>query len=231
MPGMKTMTALLKLAIILIAALSVNGIGRAAEDPGTRAFVQQLVRAINRDDGDARLKLMHPDAAVCASALKDAMVTGGLVPLKHRIPNDYRWSISELPAGATGFFPDKFDYSVRPTHQLQIDFDSGPNKSETMVLQVVRHGTGWREVTGCPRAKTITEAKQAAKDRGKQEARIRQLAANMAPAVKAELLRLLADGRKVDAILQYRNTSNEELAVAKGVIERLLLEKDAKSGE
>ena len=39
---------------------------------------------------------------------------------------------------------------------------------------------------------------------------------------KEELLRHLADGRKVDAILHYRNASNEDLAVAKGVVEQLI---------
>ena len=52
-------------------------------------------------------------------------------------------------------FAEQFDYPVRPTHLLQIDFATGSNSSTTLLLQVVREGQEWREVVPCPRPETI----------------------------------------------------------------------------
>lgn len=216
---------------ILIAASLMLGSAQGAEDLAELAFVQKIVSAINRDDKEARKNLMHPDALVCDQALKQAMSEGAYVPKQSKIPSGYRWEISPMPAGVAGWFPDKFDYPVRPTHQLNIDFDTAPTRSEGILLQVVRYRNEWREVTGCPKAETVAEAKHAAAARGKQEGHIRELAANIAPKLKGEVLRHLAEGRKVDAILHYRNASNEDLAVAKGVVEQLMQESEARHGK
>lgn len=216
---------------MMIAALAVTENASSADDPAAQAFVQKLVDAINRKDDDARKSLMQPDALACSQAQKQAMAEGAYVPKWNPIPANYRWQISPMPAGMTGWFPDKFDYPVRPTHQLQIDFDTAPARSQSIVLQLVRSGNGWREVTGCPKAQTVVEAKAAAKARGQQEARIRSLTTSIAPKLKAEVLRHLADGRKVDAILHYRDATNEDLAVAKGVVEQLMQESEAHNGK
>jgi len=209
-------------------AVLVAPAARGADDPAARAFVQELVAAINRKDPDARRALMHPAALKCDRAPKEAMAEGGFVPRQGPIPDGYRWQIQALPAGAQGLFADKFDYPVRPTHQLQIDYEAAPRRSVAIVLQLARDRGGWREVTGCPKPETAAEAKRAAQARRGQSERTSRLAAEIAPALRAELLRLLADGRKVDAILRYREATNEDLAIAKGVVERL--ESDARAG-
>lgn len=216
---------------ILIAASLMTGNARSADDSAAQAFVQKVVAAINRNDMDARKKLMHPDAMACDQALKQAMADAAYAPKQSKIPPGYRWHISKMPAGMAGWFPDKFDYPVRPTHQLQIDFDITPTRSESTLLQMVRYGNEWREVTGCPKPETVLEAKQAAKSRGKQEEHIRELAANIAPKLKGEVLQFLAEGRKIDAYLYYRNATNEDLAVAKGVIEQLMQETEVRNGK
>ena len=215
---------------VLIAGLLMIGYAQGAEDPAELAFVQKLVAAINRDDREARKSLMHPDALVCDQALKQAMAEGAYAPKQSKIPPGYRWQISAIPAGVAGWFPDKFDYPVRPTHQLSIDFDTAPTRSDGIVLQVVRYRNEWREVTGCPKAETVSEARNAARARRQQQERIHSLATNIAPKLKSEVLRHLADGRKVDAILHYRNASDEDLAIAKGVIEQLQQERGANIG-
>ncbi len=136
-----------------------------------------------------------------------------------------------MPVGTGGWFPNKFDYPVQPTHQLSIDFDTAPNRSEVLMLQVVRYRNEWREVSGCPKASTILEARRAAKARGQQEERIRNLAANVSSKLKGEVLQRLADGRKIDATLHYRNATNEDLAIAKGVVEQLMQEAEARNGK
>lgn len=99
------------------------------------------------------------------------------------------------------------------------------------MLQLVRYRNEWREVTGCPKASTIIEARLAGKARGEQEERIRRLADGIAPELKREVLRYMADGRKIDAIMHYRNATNEELAISKGVVERVFEVAESRSGK
>jgi hypothetical protein len=214
---------------ILIVALLPTGYVWGADDPAAKIFVNKIVAAINRDDNDARKSLMHPDALSCDQALKRAMAEGAFAPRQGPIPTAYRWRISAMPNGTAGWFPDKFDYPVLPTHQLHIDFQTAPNKTEGIMLQIVRYRNEWREITGCPKESTIIEARHAAKTRGQQEERIQSLTTSIAPKLKEEIMRHLADGRKIDAIIHFRNMTNEELAVAKGVVEQLMQQAETRS--
>lgn len=204
-----------------IFALTTAEEAYSADDPAAKVFVQAIVDAINRKDDEARKRLMHPAALTCSQMQSQAMAMGGYTLKWDPIPDNYRWQITPMPAGAAGWFPDKFDYPVPPTHQLQIDFDTAPNRSQGIVLQIVHYRDEWREITGCPKATTSNEAKEAAKVRTQQNDRIRKLTATISPKLKSELRQLLAEGRKVDAIIRYRNVMNEDLAIAKGVIELL----------
>lgn len=199
------------------------------EDPLELAFVQKIVAAINSEDKEARKKMMHPNVLDCSQPSTDSMDADVYTPKQVKIPSNYSWEISPMPAGGTGWFPDKFVYPVPPTHQLSIDFEITPTQSKGILLQLVRYQNKWYEVTGCPKPETVSEAKHAATTREKQEIRIRELVANISPQLKAELERELAEGRKVDAILRYRNANNEDLAIAKGVIEQLIRERAASS--
>jgi ribosomal protein L7/L12 len=203
----------------LALSLAVIAVGAAAQttDPAARAFVARLVDAINRADTVSRRALMHPGALRCERALAES----GWSPARGSIPAGYRWRVEPVPAGSKGLFADRFDYPVPPTHQLHIDYESAPNRSTGLLLQLVHEGGQWREVTGCPKAQTVEEARQAAPLRAQQEQRIAQVVARLAPGLRADVLKLVAEGRKIDAIVQMRQATGEDLAVAKGVVERL----------
>jgi ribosomal protein L7/L12 len=70
---------------------------------------------------------------------------------------------------------------------------------------------------GTPFAQQAT--RQAAPLRDAQQARIEHVSAQLAAALKGEVIKLVAEGRKVEAILRVREATGEELAVAKGVVE------------
>jgi ribosomal protein L7/L12 len=204
--------------LLAAAALACGTSAAQNSDPQARAFVQQLVDAINRGDPAARRALMHPAALRCE---RQAGTDAGM-PRRATIPPGYRWRIEALPAGSHGLFSDRFDYAVAPTHRLHIDYDSAPNRSDSVLLQLVRESSGtWREVTGCPTAKTVEEARAAAPQRAELEARITRVSTQLSPALKAEATKLLAEGRKIDAIRRVREATGEELVVAKGVVDRL----------
>ena len=46
--------------------------------------------------------------------------------------------------------PGMFRYPVQPTHEVQIDFQRGPNRSTTVIRQIARSGASWFEVLPCP---------------------------------------------------------------------------------
>lgn len=202
---------------LMVAAALGSTAAAQADDPAARAFISQLVGAINRDDAASRRALMHPDALRCERAIAES----GWMPKRGPIPAGYRWRIEPTPAGSRGLFSDRFEYPVVPTHHLHIDYEIAPNRSASVLLQLVRDRGQWREVTGCPRPQTVEAARQAAPLRAQQEERIAQVAAGLAPALKADVLKLAAEGRKIDAIMQVRQATGEDLTVAKGVVDRL----------
>jgi len=116
---------------------------------------------------------------------------------------------------------NELDYPVRPSHQVQIDFDTGPSSSTTVVLLVVYDAGSWREVLPCPRPDTIAKMRAAKEESAKQDERAQQLAAKLSDPLRVELMDLLRKGRRVDAMKRYAAASGEDLAMAKRVVELL----------
>jgi hypothetical protein len=187
-----------------------------------RAFAMSLVDAINSGSVERRKALMHRQSLVCGNrdtaALTDEMLKR---QARRSIPSDFKWRIASMPAGEPPFFADKFDYPVRPTHRLQIDFSAAPNKSTVMLLQLVYDGSRFQEVIGCPKPKTIEAARIANQERARRAARVVELVAAIAPDLKAAVVSLYREGRSVEAIKHYAKVSGEELVVARAVVEEL----------
>ena len=61
---------------------------------------------------------------------------------------------------------------------------------------------------------------QAAKEaRRQQGVRVQSLAANMPQALRTEVMRLVAEGKKIDAIKLYQGTTKEDLTTSRAVVE------------
>jgi hypothetical protein len=111
----------------------------------------------------------------------------------HRIPADFKWRVTNIPAGEAPFFADKFDYPVRPTHRLQIDFNLVPGKTTTILLQLVYAGNRFQEITGCPTPETVEAARVANQERGRRAAKVAELVAAIAPKLKLTVVNLYRD--------------------------------------
>ena len=140
---------------------------------------------------------------------------------RHEIPANYRWTFRPLPADQAPMFAEQFDYPVRPTHLIQIDFATGPNSSTTLLLQIVRDGQEWREVVPCPRPETIAAWRASLAERARHAEAVRALAASASPELKSAVRKLVGEGRRVDAIKHYRAVTGHDLATAKDVVEIL----------
>jgi ribosomal protein L7/L12 len=211
-----------RLAVVSVLACAVCSGAHAQTDPQAAAFVKSLVDAINSKSVERRKALIHPAALVCATPGSAAMTDDMLMrQARHVVPSGYKWTMTPVPKDQPPLFSGQFDYLVLPTHVLQIDFETGPNSSTGILLQVVREGNAWREVTACPKPETVAAAKQAAKARTEQEAKVRQLVRTMAPKTRAEIAILLKEGRRIEAIKSYRAASGEDLSTAKAVVDSI----------
>ena len=147
--------------LLVLLALSGQAAAQTTDDAG--AFVTALVEAINGKSPERRKALLHPKSIPCmagdAAPFFDQILAR---QLREPVPANPRWSVRALPPDQPLMFADKFDYPLRPTHTLQIDFEQGPARGRTFLLQVVRDGNTWREILPCPKPATLVEARAAA---------------------------------------------------------------------
>lgn len=202
------------LALLLLPATALPA------DPQARAFVEALVAAISSKDVAKRKALLHPDSLRCATE-QDPMLEEQFAR-QARLPAtaDITWRLTPAPPGQP-LFADKFDYIVRPTHRLQLDFSTGPNRSTTILLQLAKHGNDWREVSACPKPETAAAAKIASQSRAQHREKVERLLKSIPPKLRDEVVAMLGDGRKIDAIRHYRAATSEDLVTAKSVVDAI----------
>lgn len=207
-------------AAVAIAALAASASAQTA--PDVSGFVGELVAAINSKSVARRQGLLHSGSARCMSG-EAAPFYEHIVMRQARetVPPNPQWSVAPIAADEPLMLAEKFDYPVRPTHALQLTFSPGPNRSTTMLVQLVQESGRWREVVPCPKPETLVEARAAMQERVKQEARVRELAAKIAPDLRERVLRLYNDGRRIDAYREYERVSGEDLTTAVAVVDLL----------
>lgn len=66
---------------------------------------------------------MHPKSLVCATAEPGSFYYWAVTrQARNTVPADYKWKMTPVPTDQPLMFSDKFDYPIRPTHVLQLDF-------------------------------------------------------------------------------------------------------------
>lgn len=206
-------------ALVLLAAAAARGQAQETDPPGVGEFVKSFVEAVNSKSVDRRKALLYPKSVTCPGAdlLEDIFVRQA----KRTVAEGYKWRITAIPPGQPLLFSDKLEYPIRPSHRLQVDFGTGETTVTTVIVQVIRDGDQWREVMPCPKPETIADARAAKEARAKQEQRVQELVAGTAPELKAAVLRLFKEGRRLEAYKHYASVSGEELALAREVVDRL----------
>ena len=194
----------------------------AQQPDGARPFVQRLIEAINSGNPEVRRALLHPRTRRCAAG-EAAPMWEHVVRRQalHAIPPDHTWKMTPVRAGQPLMLADRFDYPVRPTHLLQLDFQLEPMRSSTVVVQVAREEGHWYEITACPKPATIAAAKAAREAEAKRMERVQALVASAPPELRETVSRMYQDGRRIDAIKHYAGATGEDLTTAKDVVERL----------
>ena len=215
---------LASLAFIVMAVAAPPVAGQ--ENPGDRAFVVMFVQAVNRGVV-ARLPLVHAKARTCATGAVGEWWTVSVTrQAKDGVPADYRWTLKPIPADEQPAFAEGFEFTVHPTHVLQIDMRPKPYTFRTMVVRLARDGDRWAEVVPCAKPETQAKIRATLEAKAKQAERVKGLVANMPPPLRAKVLAEIRDGRSVSAAKTYAQESGEDLTTATEVVD--LLEETAR---
>ena len=210
-------TLVLPLSLPLICHAQVG----SADQP--ERLAKLFVDAVNSKSVERRVALLHPKSQACVNAQTQPYYDWIFSrQLKYVIPEKYK--VATKPLAGKGPLPSdgKSDYPLRPSHQLQIDFDAGPYSAISIVMLIVRDGGRWYEVLPCPRPDAIAGMRAIEAKRAEQERKVKSLVAKLADPLRAEIIALARQGRRIDAIKRYQDASGESLTTAKDVVDLLV---------
>ena len=189
-----------------------------------RIFVAEYVAAVNARDAERFRRLVHPRSLACITdANRDFYDDWVARIFRHTLPDTYRLtSVRTIPANAPAMVPSGMaTYPLLPTHQIQIDTETGPYRSLSIILQVTPSAGAWLQVMPCPTPEGVDAFRAARKANAAQAVRAKDLAAALQEPLRGEISALVKAGKKIDAIKHYRAASGEDLTTAKSVVEAL----------
>ena len=158
-----------------------------SDDPKhPEVFAKRFVDAVGSKNTERLKALAHPKSLACINAgtweFYDSIFSR---QSRHTIPANYKTAVEPVASTHALPFANESDYAVRPSYQVQIDFDTGPSSSTTVVLLVVYVAGRWHEVLPCPQPDTIAKMHAAKEESAKQDERAQQLAAKLSDPLRA----------------------------------------------
>lgn len=201
--------------------LLVPALALAADRPDHPLdFAPHLVAAINGKKLEPRKALLHPKTLACITPLARPLIDDSLADqFRYNIPADYRSRVDALPSDRPLAVSDGVVLPVRPTHQILLDWQTGQATNVTFVVQVAYADGGWREVWPCISDDKVPAMRAANEARRQQRLRAQTLATSLPQGLRKELLELIAEGRKIDAIKRYQDATKEDLPTSRAVVE------------
>ena len=190
---------------------------------GHRRFAADYVAAVNSQDVERLRRLIHPKSLACITDQNrdffDELFTRDL---RRRLVGPFRVvSVSALTTNATGAPLEMATYPIAPTHRIQIDVQTGPTSSVTVIRDLLLNGTVWLAVVPCPTANGLGAFRAARRASAEQQARATALVAQLREPLRSELTGLLQEGRRVEAMKRYSAASGEGLTMVKRVVDLL----------
>jgi len=218
--------ALIALVIPLLAGLARAQSPPAAEPgaPAQRTFVRDYMAAVSARDLSALKRLVHPASLACVDDTnRDFFDFVFARELRERPVATYRVTrIDPLPGPPPlPGSPALFRYPVRPTHEVQIDFETEPARSTTLVRQIALVHGAWFEVVVCPTAEGVQAFRQRQQAAERQRIRAAELAAAIQEPLLSELRGLLGHRQRLQAIKRYQEQSGADVTTAVAVIDVL----------
>lgn len=204
----------------LLLLLVAPAFASAAESPDKPLdFASRLVAAINGKKLEARRALLHPKTLACITPVSKPLIDESLSDqFRYNIPNGYQARAEAIPADRSLVVSEGVILPVRPTHRVFLEWQAGPTHV-TFAAQVAYAEGAWREVWPCISDEKVPAMRAANEARHQQLLRAQSLAANLPPALRKEILDLLAKGQRIEAIKRYQEVSKEDLSTSRAVVE------------
>lgn len=211
---------------ILTGLLFLNSIASAANPALTpESFADELVKAIRSKNSQLRKAVLHKKTRACINSQTQPYFDWIFTrQFRYAIPEEYKVSTQPLSGPARSSL-EKSPYPVVPTHQIQIDFATGPYRSTSIVVLATKDGGNWREILPCPSPEAVAGAQRSSAETERQNRRINMLAAQVREPLRSEIIAMARAGRRIDAIRKYAAATGEDLVIARGVVEHLVQEK------
>jgi hypothetical protein len=161
------------------------------------------VAAVKSHDVERLRRLVHPTSLACITDQnRDFFDDAFARDLRRKVPRRHTVvSVRALDKHSPSPIPPAMGaYPVSPTHQIQIDGDTGPNSSLTVIRDLaLSHGV-WFEILPCPTAEGLEAFRSAKRATEEHVPRAKILVAQLGEPFLPELKALLGQGRRVEAI-------------------------------
>jgi hypothetical protein len=188
-------------------------------EAGPKTVGRTFVAAVRSGNIERRLAMLHPRTRSCMASETDPYFAWIFSRQMKYVIEEGKVAVRAQPL-AESWQPGMADYPVRPTHAVQVEFETRPGSSTTVVLLVVEEGGRWYEILPCPTTEAVAQMKKAAEERAAQEDQALRAAADLSADRKREIAALLKAGRRVEAI-QKAGAAGYDLAVARRLIDLL----------
>ena len=214
-------------AAVILALQAASPATARAPDAGQQAFAKAFMVAIRSHDPARVRALEHPASLACVNdqtrayfewGVANELNTGARTTGPYRVtrfgPADGQGVLGFLPPGA-------FAYPVKPTHEIQIDTQSGENQQIMLVRELAKANGTWFLVDPCPNAEGLKFFAEQKALGERQRAESLRLLAAMPDPLRQELAALLAQGQIIGAAHRYQAATGADLTTAVGVIDQL----------
>jgi hypothetical protein len=184
-------------------------------------FVKPWVEALRSKDKFRLAQFFHPAVRACINAGTKGYFDAALdQEAREATVGPYRVTkIAPMQQPPPTFFPEEdVSYPVRPTYELQVEFEQA-NLGFTRFLAPV--DGSWYEVYPCPTEKGVAYFRALLQERAERQKRTAPLIAALKDPLRGELRDLLRQGRTMDAIHKYQAAASVDLSTAVVVIDAL----------
>ncbi len=210
------------LSVCLIAAARAEDAQAAIQ----RTFVTGWIAAINSTASNSKdparvQRFLHPQVQACINGASREFFDYVLERETRYAPIG-KYSITKIAPMSEAppeFLPgDSFVYPVKPVYELNLDIGS------TVLIRYLAPANGsWYEVYPCPNAKGIVFMHEQMAKGAEQQLRAQKLFSELRDPLRAELITLLKQSRRIEAVNRYQqSTGEQDMAIAMAVMKLLL---------
>jgi len=217
----------MKRIFLLIFLLSANNAFADQNSAVLSVFVKKYVQAVNKNDLEGLKMLMHPESLKCINSENEDYYTNLFKEiLKHDIPGDYEVKIekifddsadsqNELLIASKAIFP-KF-----PEYMMRIDYFKTQYLGATIIRSLVKEEDGFYDVFSCPSPEKIINARKNRKKEDVALIRAEELYNALDDTLKGQMIELLKNASKAEALKLYRTKTGESLFTAINVLSHI----------